>query len=626
MLLFRGTEAYDDESIPLTEKLTFDNLVKKGMKTKEYDFGDDLQNLQDACWGYKFIEDPTKIISSGHSGTCELYPALEKIEGLTTEKLSHSLKNNGDRDHNALFEDQKNYAYYYSNERDVYEDKKGSYITEMNKSYTDHYHKGSAAYQLFTPPIVTHNTMSFIFSEEEEMKDFPFTLVKQAEKIKGEGDEPDGFIVDLVDAYVADITFVGLTPKPAKGKDDRVDIYKNISKTTEFQEYNAGYPGVDTVGEGKNKKNRRGTGVSKFLFYGFSEDSDAVQRLLREEELKIGGDGDDADEGTGVMTPLDSASTEKRLAPINEFNGSNDLTSTKILVNRALNAGDTIYISGRIVRNRHFRQIVQLHTRISNDRLRMYKFYDWDSLDSNDEGFDLYNCLKPKSIAEAFNFVIGCHEMEDSGEKTVDENGEVIEEKEYEEQWRMSELLTNAKLIHRRWLKQYDGDKPLLQKQIAASGSGSDHVPSQEAKSEPLCWAADKRGIIKLTLKWDGTFTSEIIFARNKMGENAKTWFTTYLESQGLTKTAKLEDKLNVAVKESIPTELQEKEKDHFSEVFTSGMLFDVSQQVNMRKKDHFKLPYIRSFALAIGLLKSGDAPIGISNLDIIDELKKEKE
>jgi hypothetical protein len=135
---------------------------------------------------------------------------------------------------------------------------------------------------------------------------------------------------------------------------------------------------------------------------------------------------------------------------------------------------------------------------------------------------------------------------------------------------------------------------------------------------EDYCWAADTRGIILLILWWDGKFDSIVVWERNKIGDQE--WFDTYLASVGL-EGKKLDRVLNDcggAVPEEAQDPLSNKSEIHeVVAAWTSGLLFDISQNVSEFMWDYYKIPYVRSFALAITKIKKGNK-VGIHELDFL--------
>jgi hypothetical protein len=155
--------------------------------------------------------------------------------------------------------------------------------------------------------------------------------------------------------------------------------------------------------------------------------------------------------------------------------------------------GDIVYFTGMVSTKTHSRHITKLHTSISNDRLMLYKFYDWDSIKASNDLWDKYNCLKPTSKVELFNFALKCFKKN---------NGKIVR------YWRLCELMTDGIMIHRRFIKVHPDDRDAILKS------------ENPEKEEPFAWAADYRGIIKLKIKYDGSFTSEVVFSRNNMNDS----------------------------------------------------------------------------------------------------------
>lgn len=504
--------------------------------------------LKRACWGYHFFRRTEDILKFGHDGNVLCYPTLEDYEGLTKEKLNASLENSN-RDHNSLFEDDNNYAYYKTNEPANWTDASAqSAVNNIDDIYrkTDIHKK---PYTLFTPHITSHNTMTFLFSDSQDIQSFPITLkagTKATTLING----TQAHVLALPGMYPIKITTICEEPG-----NDKTNIFKELIYFHTYDKYQADYP----VTPAAPRK-----GISPYMAGYFNYNKKAVNTLL------------------------DTVRTEDG---VNEFKGTSDLTSNYVSLTKEVKKDTTLYVTGTIARNRYLRQVVQTHTRFSNDRLRMYKEYVWadhEGANFGDPGkdWDVYNCVKPKSLVETFNFVVACHPKE---------NGD------WEEKWRISELLTNARWIHRRWLKQIPvGDAPLL-----TDGGGS----------VPLCWAADKRGIIMLKLNFNGTFRATVAMNRDQIKD--KEWFQAYLDANNL--NVELEKRLYVGILDEVlhnNDKAAYTEARAFSEIFTSGMLFDVSDVVNANVPDNKKLPYLRCFALAINLLKK-EKKVGIKPLDL---------
>jgi len=269
-----------------------------------------------------------------------------------------------------------------------------------------------------------------------------------------------------------------------------------------------------------------------------------------------GGIGNVGEDGNPYWRRLDLSSDMYRLTDLPEeaiIPGTNDQVKVKI--------------KGEFAIRRFMRQLVQSHMSVSNDRPRSYKYYNWnDDVTYSFDTADKYNCIMAQSKIEALNFALTCYE----GKYGV---------------WRLSELLTDASIIYRKMLKQYPTDSSRFYFSNVHRPAG----PAAEGEEEwPFCYAADVEGIKMLIIKKDGSFKSKLLANRDAIdAAGGDKWFSSYLTAADLVRKTPIESFLNSV-------------DDDFTRKFTSGMLFDVSPGTCNLMSDHYKLPYIRSFALAI--------------------------
>jgi len=361
--------------------------------------------------------------------------------------------------------------------------------------------------------------------------------------------------------------------------------------------------------------------------------------------------------------------------PTERRNQNLSLSGLKDGTGKNVEDGDIVIVecSGDFARARYLRQLLQIHTRVSNDRPKLYKYYDWDDDDGSLTTYDKYNCLAPQNKVEVINFVLRCMDKEKSPifYSPFLQKALYIGPR-YESVWRMSELLTDAEMIHRKMLKQRSDDYKFIFTSnttdiIQPATSRSSAVSDSPYTNFPFAFAADNRGIVLLYIKPNGEFDQSVVLvdkenigvvpnapsaaevsdakkavdsaavdvlnagtdatisggtdlasqvalaeAQAKLAlaiatytdilsrytfaqtnfETMQKWFQTYLDAYQLSAKTPLENYLSVSDKYTTTQE--------YTNYFTSGMLFDVSEGTCDQVVDQLKFPYIRSFALAL--------------------------
>jgi len=123
-----------------------------------------------------------------------------------------------------------------------------------------------------------------------------------------------------------------------------------------------------------------------------------------------------------------------------------------------------------------------------------------------------------------------------------------------------------------------------------------------------VIFAADRRGILKLTLGYGGAiFNTEVILIRSRIRDQE--WFDQFL--------------IDNSLDELIPS--TDKQKGKLERGGSHGALFDMSAHVNQVLLDKHKIPYWRPFALAlqnVSPFKADDptSGVGITNLDLLND------
>jgi len=565
LLLFRGKAPWPIRTFPFTGAITFENELEEAGAGLPYEWeNDDLAYLLNEFWAYKmFLNASDNFWQVGYGGTITASPGIINPKKLCEEKLNNSLANSTNRDYAGYF-DTDNPAFAFLNNTSNYN--ATSIVNSIDKTYkeTD---KDNKPTTVFTPYLLSHNTYTYhVFDRRIFEGD-----------ILG-GDVVEGLVVDAQNGLVRLPGLVAITPDSINEDDFNIltDDCKRV--TNEFNSiYLDGvldkYGGdreIEATEPGKRDPMMKMpfVGVHPFIGQQSMYDLRHLNLVTDAENAAVGYEGEDGLSRNG----RDDEATSP-------FWYEYDLSSDIYKFDGVIEGGKSVVkvqISGEFAINRYLRQIVQTHTSVSNDMFRLYKYYNWDGTPGEDdplsfETYDKYNCIIPKTKVEAINFVLRCFEKETSRPGLIN-------------MWRMSELMTSASMIHRKMLQQFPDDDKFI-----FNYSGGTRT------SFPFCYAADSRGIILLRLRQNGLFSSEILVRKDDIGgddvssENyieVQKWFDNYLAATGLTNIV-LDGVLNAI-------------ESDFTEKFTSGMLFDVSEETCNKMSDHCKLPYIRSFALAL--------------------------
>ena len=743
LLAFRGTRSVNPQDIPWNGpdkgSWTFSNRLLADDCGEEYtEWGGTIEgvtesdaqalvSLRNTYWAYRFFSDPEDnkniFYSMGHDGETDAYPGRVHPQRLTRQRLNESLSNHN-RDHNAMFGLENNYAYFHTNEPNNWTpDKQQSAVGLMNKKFLEETGDTEKPTTIFTPVVTAHDTFTFHFCEEEMVINkevssraiqvgadeayrlgiipiYTYSITKEPASINKEDfmkycpfrpavlsypmedgtfyppvpdRDPDQqalvthaadgethhmnewnpvaqgdwtILVDSTDGdykewirgseiHATDGNKVWKGTKPLVGlveweeQESIPNLYWLMYHEDYIKRHMAGFPSWDRIMPSQMQFERQ---TCKYLVYDFDYRQDTVKHLLTDFKNP---------------SPLSSC---RRIHPIgfddiiNEHIGPTPLISDAFFLHEKIEDGTKLYFTGLVAKNRRYRQISETHTKISNDRMRNYKFYTWRVWDIDEdnsnidcpEKWDKYNCLQPESKTEQFNFILS---------QLKDEKGEMWDV------WRISEIFSDAQMMHKRWIKLHPddpfpalgnpeaeiGDPDKLWEKDFGPGLGYDGkggsgpiddshpfgVNTNDGISfrEDFCWAADSRGIILLIMWWDGTFTARVYYKIEDIEDQE--WFNAYLVSVGLV-DKKLDEVLNACggafPKAAGGGDFYEGSNGIPHEVvstWTSGLLYDVSENVNKSMWDHYKIPYARSFALALQLLKE-EHKIGMYPLDFI--------
>ena len=604
LLLFRGVRPLTPQAMPITDDepdlstgignhgleegfVKFNNIIDDNYDLGNiYDFWpgyEAIYYLKNAQYSYDFFDGSgkgeQKVYTVGKNGWIKASPAIQQPEGLSKEELDLSLRETN-RDYTGLFNySDSNYAYIRANEPSNY--KPEDHVSEMHDKYTNEV-DDNRPFTLFTPPIVAHSTVTNHFCDHEVVIDMPIkpTILGRAK---------DGVIVSL--NGIIPLSVVAITSSPTGLKKQEImdtcvrkksvslsqkNLYKYQYYNIEACYFSADFPSL----LGTSKK------VSKFLYHDFEFQRDAAIAILLN-PTKIPSNEDPS------YCKRDNSDTHV----YNEFRGPNDLSTDQCVLSNY--SGDTLYFTGIIATDRKLRQIVQIHSQTSNDKIKLYSYYD-----AEDElaSWDKYNCLLPEAKVEAFNFTL----------KPLRHHAKTYSV------WRISEILSNAEMVHRKWLKLTPRDEePRIIKPPDDSGYTTPMPgPDGGEYHEPYFWAADSRGIVLIYLRFDGKFESRVML--NEQAIRDQEWFKAYLFATGLTG-----QKLDKLLNDYGGAAIKDGDVSPFVNNATSGMLFDVSDAINHRAYDHFKLPYFRPFALALNFCSKRDMSddktgIGMPSLDIV--------
>lgn len=583
--------------------------------------GEERDPLRDALLHYDFfIEDqegydnnqniPPYIFQIGHSGTAEIYPLVDDIfvlnrsisEDPNDPILLETALRAKNLDFNGMFDEEDPAFRVYNRQESV-------------SSIADTIAQTSSITGTVLPSVVTHSTYSFIATEENIVINEKYTLKNISVPKDEDGERESEIVFDLgnmLPLHVIAVTEFPIEITIEDIKNGQIpEIEDNLFKGIVYEEIkiNGGEDGQEddlyVSGDIQNYPGSRG--YSKFLGgYDFYFDNNAVnknanKRIIENPELK------DAD---GDIVALQSENI--RGNSTNSIFRGNSLTSNKIRISSSIipkpddedDRVPSFYITAIVANKNYYRQIVQVHNKISNRRpihntneqtvnninptsgAFQPPFPTGDYLDYRDE----YNKpdgtwgSPPNSIVESFIFNQFCHKKLDGT------NG-------YE--WRMTELATNAELIWRRWMISNNNDAPFITQDGASPLSifgDANTLTTQGEKSteyttygdaEPMFYSADTEGIKLFSVNFDGTFRADILLPREEILDQK--WFKHYLATTGR-EGKKLEDELD----------LSDDNKKEKTNRITSGLLFDVSYYINNSLPDHYKLPYERCFAAAI--------------------------
>ena len=615
LLLFRGKKEFPigEAEFPFEGSLEFTNELLGSQKMGEpYVFNnEDLRELCSVYWSYKMLLPfENTIFVAGKGGTITVTPSIIEPTKLSETTLTDSFGFGGapNKDYAGYFSHGfDNPAFQFLNDHNQWDPTKT--VDSMDKTYKDA--EKNKYNKQFSPATISHSCFTLHPSDRRVFDGELETSVFNAKVI-----DKDQFIIQIPGiaamtpesmAYEVGSLFIDgvilMDPKcenelarlpetgeriyhdnstrylggdrfceEAAGKcvggpPNRVAMVDPNNRTTKFL---GTYCGVHfTVGDPDvydmiNVGGPAGGGVGFTDIVNDPEtDHDVLSHagelgLSRSGRATVFGNSGEAD--NPYWRRLDLSSDMYRLDALPEeaiIPGSNDQVKVKI--------------RGEFAIRRFMRQLVQSHISVSNDRSRSYKYYNWDDNIYSFDTADKYNCIMAQSKIEALNFALTCY----SGKYGV---------------WRLSELLTDASIIYRKMLKQYPNDAThfYFTDVHRPTSPVIDPLKMDGEEEWPFCYAADSDGIKMLKIKRNGTFTSQLLMNRDMIAAGgANKWYTSYLAATELVHKTPIESHLNAV-------------DDDFTRKFTSGMLFDVSPGTCNLMSDHFKLPYIRSFALAI--------------------------
>lgn len=507
------------------------------------------------------IENVPYIYQIGYGGTADIYPNISHPTGLNETTLDEALSQDS-LDFNGLFDD-KDPAFYKYNLPSSYNP---SEIVNVLTTILNG--PGEVSYSF--PKFVSHSTYSFIMSEENIVINQPIVIGSVSPSDGG------GIIIDLGSYFP--IKIIAATTEPLDVTDEDI----RNGEIPDSENLFVGYYVEDTnlslrADHYSDVSDKRS--CSKFLGgyqYDFNEQavkSNIVKKIVGEQ--------------TGFDERYEGSDTR-----YTEFIG-NGLNSNKIRLSSA-NIGDTIYLTGIVSSKNYHRYVAQIHTSIEDGAPAHFEVertiprVDIENdplLDSNrqlikgplvpmPDGKYLSPAIRNR--LETFIFNQFCH--------TVDDKSFL--------EWRLTEMICNGESIWRRWMHSALDDTPLL---------------SEEGSYEPMFYSADSQGIKKLSVNFEGNFTSELLLPRSDIKNQE--WFDVFLAETFR------EDLI-------LENELDFEENTSFTNSVTSNMVFDVSDAVNNLLSDKEKLPYDRCFALAIescpDVTAGADTGIGIPPLDII--------
>jgi len=476
----------------------------------------------------------------GNNGQVKAYPFLGLMNRATKQEVLSTLENKY-RDHNGAFSP-INPAFINTN-RDLLPDK----FFEDNNIEPDidifeRIYKGNKGN---TPDVTSHATQTIIFCET-------FNIANLEVAVGEDGtDEIDiGYVpIEIHGASQQfqnvniDDAVLGIWPQNLENIISSVVIPVN---TLEFS--------ADFVDESANK-------VSKYMYYPFFYSKDLAGEQIASKIKTNTFPEIYNDSGNDLNLSPDCVKENLRNLFGKNYNSefiSNNLTSSRVKLNTTVNKNDRIYVSGVFADKVYYRQVVQTHTLLSNDR-----------------PFEGENISE--SYSEVFNFV-----MQES-----------IDGCRVTKSWRLSEVITNLPAIYRKFWRQSPGETD-------SQFDLNDEVP--------IFYGADKEGIKLIKVNPEGKASSDILLNRSEVIDQE--WYDHFFgqEEQLLEEKVDEVGLLNRSVTNSPD--------------FISGMLFDVSDEINSDIKDHDKMPYLRNFAFAITQLSEDSPGVGIFPLDyVINEI-----
>lgn len=322
--------------------------------------------------------------------------------------------------------------------------------------------------------------------------------------------------------------------------------------------------------------------VSKFLFGDFKQSFD--EDVVKENILKQARCNAEQFNNSPSIDPEDIQTRQGEV--VSEFIGANTLSSSIVRLSD-VEDGDIVYLTGIFVEKSHFRQIVQTHTAIGNDRPRYfnndysvnevtYKSHEveqrvysnagipWPTLDDengveipfDDEDFDpsfwfeesvysyghLLTLRDNKAIFEEDNDGSGGNT---SGIFTNVEKFNIFETNKYNDtvtirNKSLTEMFNFVLKPHTingvktyAWrLAEIVSDPWMLYKKMFRVNPDDTNAPFRGEggdQSVDLCYGMDNAGIKKIIMKSDGTFTSELLVPASDIRD--QNWFKEYMEA-----------------------------------------------------------------------------------------------
>lgn len=620
LILFAGAFNFNPDEYPVGCKINVSPTREQVYWVKENSFVsfDSLPLGERFLWksdsavknrNFPFERPDNGVFKIGQNGTVTLYPAIPHPCGLGDMEAYTTIDSldEKNRDHAGMFDDW-NPASLFSNyigpadmvalleggAIDLVEEEIEKYISDVsfrrhqanitgtidyNAAFPDdeppriiHDSKTGLPSHVdptCTPKIVSRSTHTFNYFDKIIFANKPVRLKAVAE----------GFDIGYVPVQVYNISFdpieldlKEITEASWEVGSEPLGLFEDIVTFDDALKKQADYQEDDST-----------RSVSKFLFHDFKQsfNSDAVKENMLKQARCNTESNNNATANTDVQSRLGD--------PVSEFIGANVFASSVVNLSEGTE-GDIVYLTGIFVEKNHFRQIIQTHTCVGNDRPRYFfpgqttneiawksssieqRVYSnaeirWPRLDvlddNNNGGVELP--LEEDDFDESFWFERNYYSYgkllttNDNKTKFEEKNDGVfnsLEETAEEETLRATDAYQYNRTVNiesknlvetfnfvlkphiingiktNAWrISEVVSDPWMLYKKMFRSYPDDVNAPfssSDGEESVDLCYGMDEDGIKKIIMKSDGSFDAEIMIPSDSIRD--QNWYNEYME------------------------------------------------------------------------------------------------